>query len=50
MDNTYFEHRSLHMYNRVARGQDKVKVKSMTDMMLVKEDMMHYVQDVRVMG
>ena len=27
--NTYFEHKSLHKYTRVARGQDGVEVKSM---------------------
>ena len=26
MGNTYFEHKSLHKYSRVARGQDGVKV------------------------
>ena len=45
---TYFEHFSLHKYNRVARGQDGAEVKSIIDMMLVKKDMLHYVQDVRV--
>ena len=29
VDNTYFEHKSLHKYTRVARGQDGVEVKSM---------------------
>ena len=28
-------------------GQDRVKVKSMIDLVLVKRDMLHYVQDVR---
>ena len=42
--NTYFKHRSLHKYTR---GQDGVKVKSMIDLVLVKKDMLRYVQDVR---
>ena len=46
MFNTYFKHMSLHKYTRVAKGQDGVKVKSMIDLMLVKKDMLHYVQDV----
>ena len=45
--NTYFEHKSLHKYTRMARGQDGVKVKSMIDLVLVKKDMIRYVQDVR---
>ena len=44
--NTYFEHRSLHKYARVARGQERVEVKSMIDLVLVK-DILHYVQDAR---
>ena len=32
MCNTYLEHMSLHKYTRVARGQDGVEVKSMTDL------------------
>ena len=38
--NTYFKHRSLHKYTRVARGQQQVKVKSMIDLVLVKRDML----------
>ena len=38
--------RSLHKYTRVASGQDEVEVKSMIDLVPVK-DMMLYVQDVR---
>ena len=49
MGNTYFEHKSLHKYTRVARGQHGVKVKSMIDLVLVKKDMIHYVPDVRVL-
>ena len=37
----------MFLYARVARGQDRVKVMSMIDMVLVKKDMLHYVQDVR---
>ena len=45
--NTYFEHKNLHKYTRVARGQDGVEVKGMIDLVLVKKDMLHFVQDVR---
>ena len=48
MGNTYFEHRSLHKYIKVARIQDGVKVKSMIELVLVKRVMLRYVQDVRV--
>ena len=44
---TYFKHRSLHKYTRVAMGQDGVEVKSMIDLLMVKKDMLLYVQDVR---
>ena len=40
--NIRFEHRSLHKYTRVVRGQDGVEVKSMTDL-----DMLRYVLDVK---
>ena len=46
---TYFKHK-LHTYTRVARGQDGVEVKSMIDLVLVKKDMLHYVQDVMTVG
>ena len=46
MGNTCFEHKSLHKYTRVARGHDGVEVKSMI-IVLVKKDMLHFVQDVR---
>ena len=36
---TYFKHRSLHKYTRVTRDQDRVEVKSMIDLVLVKKDM-----------
>ena len=39
MQETYFMHRSLHKYTRVARGQDRAEVKSMIDLVLVKRDM-----------
>ena len=45
--NTYFKHRILHKYTRVARGQGGVEIKSMIDLVL-KRDMLRYVQDVRV--
>ena len=44
MGATYFEHRSLHKYTR---GQDREEVKNMLDLVLVKKDMLRYVQDVR---
>ena len=47
MGNTYFEYKYLHKYTRVARGQDGVEVKNMIDLVLVKKDMLHFVQDVR---
>ena len=42
---TYFKHRTLHKYTKVARAQDRVK--SMIDLVLVKR-ILRYVQDVRV--
>ena len=47
--NMYFELKSLHKYTRVARGQDRVEVKRMIDLVLGKKDMLRYVQDVRAM-
>ena len=47
MGNTYFKHRSLHKYLRVARGRDGVEIRSMIDLVLVKRDMLQYGQDVR---
>ena len=47
MGNTYFEYRSLHKNTRMAKGQGRVEVKSMIDLVLVKKDMLHFVQDVR---
>ena len=44
----YFKHSSLHRYTRVARGQDGVEANNMIDLVLVKKDMLCYVQDVRV--
>ena len=38
----------MHKYTRVARSQDGVEVvKSMIDLVLMKKDMMYFVQDVR---
>ena len=45
MGNTYFEQKNLHKYPRVARDQDGVEVKSMIDLVLVKKDMLRFVQD-----
>ena len=47
---TYFKLRSVHNYTRVAKGQGGVETKSMIDMVLVKRDMLRYVQDVREVG
>ena len=44
--NTYFKHRSLHKYTKVARGEDGIGVKSMVDLVVVKKDILRYVQDV----
>ena len=33
------------MYTRVARGQDRMEVKSTIDLVLVRKDLLHYVQD-----
>ena len=48
--NTYFEHKSLRNYARVAWGQDGVEVKNMINLVLMKKDMLCYVQDARGMG
>ena len=45
--NTYFKNRSLYKYTRVARGQYGVEIKSMIDLVLVKRNMLRYVEDVR---
>ena len=45
--NTYFKHRCLHKYTRVVRDQDGMEINSMVDLVLVKRDMLRYVQDVR---
>ena len=47
MGNTYFKHRSLHKYTRVTKGQGGVETKSMIDLVVVKRDILRYVQDVR---
>ena len=47
MSNTYFEHRSLHKHTRVVRGQHGVDIKNMIDLVLLKNDIMRYVQDVK---
>ena len=38
--NTYLKHRSVHEYARVAKGRNDVEIKSMTDLVLVKRDML----------
>ena len=47
VSNRYFEHKSLRKYNRVARGQDGVKAMNIIDLVLVKKDILSYMQDVR---
>ena len=47
MGNTHFKHRGLHKYTREARDQDGVNIKSMIDLVLVKRDMLRYMQDVK---
>ena len=47
MGNTYFKHRSLNKYTRMARDQDRVEEKNMIELVLVKKDMLHYGQDVK---
>ena len=44
---TYFKYKSLHKYTREARGRDGVEIKSIIYLVLVKRDMVRYVQDVR---
>ena len=48
VSNACFKCRSLYKYTRVARGQDGMDIKSMTDLVLVKRDMLRYLQCVRV--
>ena len=43
--NTYFKHRNLYKYTRTVGGRDGVEIKSMIDLMLVKRNMLRYVQD-----
>ena len=43
MGNTYFKHRTLYKYTRVARSRDAMEIKSMIDLGLVKKDMLRYV-------
>ena len=45
--NTYFEHMSLNMYTTLPRCQDGVEVKRTKDLVLMKKDMLCYMQDVR---
>ena len=39
---------NLLKYTRVARGQNRVEVKSMIDLVLVKKDILHFIQEVRL--
>ena len=47
MGNTYFEHKSLHKYTRVTRGQDRLEVKNMVDLVLVKKNTLCFVQNMK---
>ena len=47
MGNTYFVHKNLHKYKRVASGQDVMEVKSVIGLVLLKKNMLRYVQDMR---
>ena len=38
--NTYFKHRCLHKYTRVARSREGVEIKNMIDLLLMKRDML----------
>ena len=49
VSNKYFEHKSLHKYTRVARGQDGVEAKNMIDLMQVMKDMLRYVKEMMAM-
>ena len=42
MGDTYFENKSLYKYTRMTRGQDGAEVKNITDLVLVKNDMLYY--------
>ena len=47
MGNIYFKHKNLHKYTRVARGQDRVAVKCMIDLVPVKKGILRFMQYVR---
>ena len=38
----------MHKYTRAPRGLDRVELKSMIDLVLLKKDMLRYVQDARM--
>ena len=38
--NTFFKHRSLHKYTRVAKGKDRVEIKIVVDLLWVKRGML----------
>ena len=44
---TYFKHRSVHKYTRVAKGQSGMKTKGIIDLVLEKREMLRYVQYVK---
>ena len=44
---THFKHRSVHKYTRVAESRGGVEIKGMIDLVLIKRDMLRYVQGER---
>ena len=48
MSNTYFKHKSLCKYTRVARGQDGLGLRSIIDVVLIKRDILQYMQAMRM--
>ena len=47
LGDTYYKHSSLHKYAKMAKNKDGMEVKTMIDLVLVKKDILRYVQDVR---
>ena len=43
MINTYFKHKNLYKYTKVAGGQDRMKVMRIIDLVLVKRDMLQII-------
>ena len=45
---TYFKHKSLHKYTQVTRWHDRVEVNPMIDLVFAKKEILHHVQDVKI--